>query len=267
MPAVGSAQAKAAAEGGVNLEDISDDDSDPYDDGGDSSEEEASEEVDGEFESEEEVEDDTMPKTTPSKKRTPIKRASTPDDENVLSSKMNRMSMNKPVKEFSMEWKLPFIMNTFNEGIDQMVKIDVFVPALPEEYFIPDVGSGGRTFELKVQMPSFFIHEERVIKKNSQVEGFNQNTHEAQSFKDVCERIDTHFGMTDKIFGDKPFTVDLPFVVEERIVEWEVQAYVNEDIEDKFEDESQTQYHFVLQAKMKKLATKRRTAGKFRVIS
>jgi hypothetical protein len=55
--------------------------------------------------------------------------------------------------------------------------------------------------------------------------------------------------------GDKPFTVDLPFVVEESIVEWEVQGYVNHDIEDKFEDEEQ--YHYVLQAKMKKLVTKR----------
>jgi hypothetical protein len=47
--------------------------------------------------------------------------------------------------------------------------------------------------------------------------------------------------------GDKPFTVDLAFVVEESIVEWEVQGYVNHDIEDKFEDEEQ--YHYVLQAK------------------
>ncbi len=55
--------------------------------------------------------------------------------------------------------------------------------------------------------------------------------------------------------GDKPFTVDLAFVVEESIVEWEVQGYVNHDIEDKFEDEEQ--YHYALQAKMKKLVTKR----------
>jgi hypothetical protein len=79
------------------------------------------------------------------------------------------------------------------EGIDQMVKIDVFIPALPEAYFIPDVGSNGRTFELKIQMPPFFADENRVIKKNSGVEGFNQNTHEAQSFNDVCERIDNHW--------------------------------------------------------------------------
>jgi hypothetical protein len=45
--------------------------------------------------------------------------------------------------------------------------------------------------------------------------------------------------------GDKPFTVDLAFVVEESIVEWEVQGYVNHDIEDKFEDEEQ--YYYALQ--------------------
>jgi hypothetical protein len=251
----GSAQAKAAAEG-VSLEDISDDEEDPY---------ELEEEDDislgsGIVEEEEEV----MPSKSTPKKKNPSKKVSTTGGD--FSTDMQNLSISnkRSSKLFSMEFKLPYIMNTYNEGTDQMIKIDILVPCLPEEYFIPDVGNGGNVFELSIQVPGFFIDEERVIKKNSSITGFNQNTHEAQSFKDVCEKIDTHYGMTDKVYAEKPLSIDLPFTCEERLVDWEIQGYLNEEVADKFEDNAQ--YHFVLQARLRKLKTKRRTTGTFRLV-
>jgi hypothetical protein len=43
--------------------------------------------------------------------------------------------------------------------------------------------------ETSIRAPGFFTDEKRVLKSRSGVNGFNQNTHEAQAFKDVCEQI------------------------------------------------------------------------------
>lgn len=258
----GSARAQAAAEG-TNLEDISDDDDDANEFVDNEEEEDIDLDADdfSEEEEEEEEEDTKMPPKTARKKTPPKKYADTADD---LSSKISRMKVNE-AKPFFMCYKCPFIMTTYNEGLDIMVKIEFFVPTLPREYFIPDVVNGGWGCELRIQVPGFFVSEERVIVSNNHLQGFNQNTHEAQSYKDVCEKIDAHFGMTDMIFGDEPQVADLPYQCEERVVSWEIQGYPNDlgELTDQFGGQ---QFHQVLAVVMRKLKTKRRTTGGFRVV-
>jgi hypothetical protein len=66
-----------------------------------------------------------------------------------------------------------------------------------------------------------FPDERRVIQPNDGVDGFNHNTHQAQPFKDQCERIVAAHDMM-AIYG-RPMEITMPFVCEERIV----QAYHN----------------------------------------
>ena len=126
-----------------------------------------------------------------------------------------------------------------------MIKAEVYVPTLPRNFFILEIVNGGLGLEVRIEMPSFFVKEERVIQSNNHVRGFNQNTHEAQAFKDVSQEIDKHFGMTNHIFGDNPFVIDLPFTCEERIVSWELQAYHN-DLGDLTDELGGQQFHMVL---------------------
>jgi hypothetical protein len=246
------------------LEDISDDDSDPFD-----SEEEEEEDSDLEgFEEDDEIssnlqeEDSTM--STPSKKkRTP--RKSTPvvsssDTVKDLTSSISRM---KVFESFSLDYKLPYIITDYKEGLDDMCNVEILVPTLPKDFFVPDVSDGGKELEVSMKVPPFFVNENRVLQTN-QGDGFNQNTHQAQAFKTQCQDINNRFTTRDNIFG-KPMIVKLPFVCEERIQRWEIQAYVN-DLGTLTDDLGGQQFHSVLSVTLMKLKSKRRTEGGFRIV-
>ena len=47
--------------------------------------------------------------------------------------------------------------------------------------------------EIQCMVPHMFANEERVLQANSENQGFNYNTHEAQAHKDACEMINNHF--------------------------------------------------------------------------
>ena len=175
---------------------------------------------------------------------------------------MSNMNITSPL--FSMDFKLPFILTVYNDNLDQMVKVEVLVPTYPKEFFLPDLVSGGKKLEINIQAPPFFIDEGRVIASNAGVEGFNKNTHQAQAFKDNCESIHASFGMKNTIFG-KPMEIEMPFDCEERIVDWEIQAYPN-DLGTLTDDLGGEQFHAVLVVYARKLRTKRKTHGGFRVI-
>lgn len=61
--------------------------------------------------------------------------------------------------------------------------------------------------------------------------------------------------------------ITMPFVCEERIVEWELQAYPNELSEDMAAELEDQQYHVILCITVRKLKSKRKTTGGFRVIA
>ena len=71
--------------------------------------------------------------------------------------------------------------------------------------------------------------------------------------------------MLTNLFG-RPIEITMPFVCEERIVSWEIQAYPNEmgTLSDDLENE---QFHAVLVILMQKLRNKRLKVGGFRVIA
>ena len=74
----------------------------------------------------------------------------------------------------------------------------------------------------------FFNTKAWIVNAEAETEGFNKNTHFTQEFKTWCEAIDKHYNNANKIFGSTQ-GIAFPFVCEECIVSWEVQAYANED--------------------------------------
>jgi hypothetical protein len=246
-------------ERGVPLEAISDDEEDPYID------EEDQEDIDLDADSEDGDEEEIMPpKRTPNKPATGRKNSAVNDDSTTedISSRLFEMNIGG-IPLWSMDFSLPYILSVYNADLDQMVRVDVFVPTLPREFFIPDIMAGGQKMQVKIQVPPFFPDERRVIQSNEGVDGFNHNTHQAQSFKDQCERIVSAHGMM-AIYG-RPMEISMPFVCEERLVEWEIQAYVN-DLGTLTDDLGGEQFHAVLSIVARKLRTKRKTEGRFRVV-
>ena len=135
---VGSAEHKDAQE---NLDLSSDDD-----DYSDSEAEDIDLEEEEDQDEEEEEEDSNMPPSASKKKKTPLKKpekeSASPFSAGVdkLSVGMKKMSLKKT---FSMDFKLPFILVTFNEGEDVMCSIEILVPTYPEDFFLPDTINGG----------------------------------------------------------------------------------------------------------------------------
>ena len=241
---------------------ISDDDNSGYE--SDEAEEE-DEDIDlddfvEEDEADLEEEETSMP---PKKKKATPRKVSTPDPMDELTNTVSKMSVAAPTS-FCMDFQYPFIMTTYNEQLDVMCKVEFYVPTIPKEYFVPDVVNGN-VLTLKTQVPGFFVQEQRVLESNADNGEFNQNTHEAQAFKNQCEEIDKYFGFVDAIFGDKAQEVPLPFVCEDRIVDCEFQAYPNElgDLTDQF---GGLQFFGCVSVKLRKLKAKRRTTGGFRII-
>lgn len=199
--------------------------------------------------------DDIMP-TTKSPKGKVAK--ATVDD---LQGRMSMINLNN-VPLYSMDFKLPFVISSFQKELDDFVKVEVFVPTLPIDFFNLDIVDDGKTLKLTVRMPSFFTDESRVLLVNEGVAGFNQNTSEAQSYKTICERIASDFSLSPNIFG-KPMLIGLPFICDERIDNWGLQAYKNDEVEDEFEAD---QYHMVLFVVIRKQRSRRKVAGTFKIV-
>lgn len=270
-----TSKSKSIAQG-VALDSISDDEEDAYsnEDQYDidleiDSEEEESEEEDSskqdKDESEEEEEGNIMPpkKATPKKAKGQKYALGGDDAVENISHNIRDMQINK-VPMFSMDYVLPFMICTYNEKLDQMATVEVLVPMLPKEFFLVDIISGGTKVVISIQVPSFFVDEDRVYVANEDVDGFNEDTYQAQAFKDRCENINTIFGMKNAIYGN-PMSIDMPFICEERIVEWEIQGHVN-TLGKLTNDLGSTQFHAILSVTVRKLPTKRKTTGGFRVV-
>jgi hypothetical protein len=86
----------------------------------------------------------------------------------------------------------------------------------------------------------------------------------------LCDEIAAKTNFKSEVFADPQF-VRLPFVVEERIVSWELQGYTNALLDD--EGGSLTdalggeQFFFTVYIKLRKLKTKKKTAGGFRIVA
>lgn len=127
-------------------------------------------------------------------------------------------------------------------------------PFLPKEFVIPDIMKGGR--KLQVQVPPFFADEERVLASNVGVARVNHNSHQAQNFKDQCQKIVAANGLCLV----SQWRSRCPF-----IVEWEIQAYSN-DLGTLTDDWAGEQFLAEFSIVARKLRTKRKTTGGFRVV-
>jgi hypothetical protein len=254
----GSAAAKEqTSRKGIPFDDNSDDDS----------EEGEAENTDTEVEEEKEEEEDSMapktPKKTPSTTKKAKRRLVGDAIGETIVNRMADLSIEVPM--YSMDLKAPFILTPYKDQFDDMLKVQVFVPTLPRDSFVPDIVDGGNKLEIKIQVPPFFVDENRIIASNACVDGFNHNTHLAQAFKTSCEEIVAPHGMMiNNIFGQS-IEIAMPFLCEERIVLWEIQAYPNNmgSLTDALGGQ---QFHMVLVVIARKLRTKRMTTGGFRII-
>jgi hypothetical protein len=123
---------------------------------------------------------------------------------------------------------------------------------LPKDFFFPDITGGGKKLTIKIQVPLIFVDENCVIELNAGVAGFNQNTRQAQAFKDKSEAIiANHNIMINSIFSTN-MEISMPFVCEEHLVGWEIQAYPN-DLGDLEDDLRSPQFHAVFCVIVQKL--------------
>ena len=51
---------------------------------------------------------------------------------------------------YNLDYKLPFVLSVYNDAIDQLCKVEVYVPILPKEFFILDVAVRGKALLIKV---------------------------------------------------------------------------------------------------------------------
>lgn len=264
----GSAAAKAKQADQVEVDYDSEEDED-YEAGEDQEdidledfEEEDNEELLAE-ETEEEMSTPGRKKRTPKKQYNPTPAGESPVDD--ITSSLKKLSVS--FTPFSLNWVFPYTISTYDESDDVMCDVNLFVPTIPKQYFIPDVVQQGKVLAVSTRMPNFFTSGARILVANEGSNGFNQNTSQAQAHKN--EDIDAKYDFKTEVYCD-PQHIHLPFVVEERIVSWEVQAYPNN-----LTDESNTplidqlggeQFHFTLYIKLRKHKTKKKTTGGFRII-
>lgn len=204
---------------------------------------------------------DTTPKKATSRPHSAKKAAAKVED---VTDQLEALALGK-TKLFSTEFKLPYMIFMYPDNDDVMVKVEFFGPMLPEFSFKPDVINGGAALELKVECPEIFCNNTRSLIVNGDADGFNNNTSEAQAFKNTCDAIDEAYGFPDQLFGD-PQVVQLPFSVEERIVSWSCNAFPNE-MGELTDNLGGLQFHNIVTVTLRKLKVKKRTQGAFRVFA
>ena len=259
------------------LENISDDEQDAYSAEDESdidleadseeNEEQSSEEegIGGGNSEEEERESKDMPPKKATPKKVKVQKSALGGNDLVesISNSLTAVHIDD-VPMFSMDYVLPFMISTYNESNDQMATIEVLVPMLPQDSYLVDIVSAGRKVLVNIQVPPIFVDEVRVHQSNVDVDGFNEDTYQAQAFKDRCENINATHRMKNIIFGNL-MHINLPFVCKERIVGWEILAFAN-DLGEVNQNLNAVQYHAVLAITVRKLRSNLKKAGGFRVV-
>jgi hypothetical protein len=63
-------------------------------------------------------------------------------------SRMADLSIEAPM--YLMDFKAPIILTPYKDQLDDMLKVQVFVPILPRAFFVPDIVDGGNKLEIKM---------------------------------------------------------------------------------------------------------------------
>eukprot|EP00957_Ditylum_brightwellii_P132694 10118178-Ditylum_brightwellii.AAC.1 len=123
----------------------------------------------------------------------------------------------------------PWIMYDYKEDGANYVTVDWLVPAFSKNIFHPMVKSSGSSLLTSI-VPAIFFSKDCLMAAHGR--DFSGNTHKATSFKDVVIHIDKlHIDENKNSleFLGQYQVVKTPFDVKETIVDWEVQAFPNDD--------------------------------------
>ena len=216
------------------------------------------------------VKEDLKPPAKPAKKEEQGENYSFEDH---LTEDFGKMSV-ASTTPFSLGVQFPYLLYSYKEDDRDRVTVDFLVVAQAQDAFRPVVPPGGTELHVGMALPKFFIDRTRLLEAKAGDATFTINTNKATSFSAVVEKVEASAGITDDNRDTEsfellstPMKVKLPFVCEEEIVEWEMQAFQNNDVD--FTDAcAGLQYFFILTVTLQSVVKKKeRKAGGFRVIA
>lgn len=156
--------------------------------------------------------------------------------EDDMLSKFSSMTLKgAPVKSggcFNVSEEPTWLIYDFVQNDKHYCCVDVLTLTMGRDKFRPRVSANGRKVMVEMVKPKFFFGYERMENYHSNDSSFNGNTHKANAFKAVLKetRKTMKVRRGQEITG-KELTINLPFQCEVEIVEWGLQAHVNEDFE------------------------------------
>ena len=184
------------------------------------------------------------------------------------------MTVSASSAPFSLQVQFPYLQYTYTEDERQRVTTDFLVIAQGEKLYRPFVPPGGSELHVGMVLPKFFIDKTRLIEAKAGDASFTANTHKVTAFADVVAKVEKTAGIDDDNrdidaieFLAAPMKLKLPFLCEEEIVEWEMQAFQNND-EDFIDGCGGYQYYFILTVTLQSVVKKKeKKVGGFRVIA
>ena len=94
------------------------------------------------------------------------------------------------VKNFGIDFVMPFVIYDYIEEKRRRVNADFLVPTLDREKFSPRVTSDGMELQVETAVPNFFQSSARVMLANKNKDRtFTKNTHKATAFEEVIRRM------------------------------------------------------------------------------
>jgi len=221
-----------------------------------------------EAEESEEEEDEDFTADTAEETPAPSFEEYHPPSVNELAELIGTMSVNNPSSSgaTNLSVQFPFISYQYVEDGRKMVSYDFLVIGASKDQYRPKVTGNGGELHVGMVLPRFFVDPNRLLLANSHVGGFNANTNKSTALEEVGAKVTNGLQENDLLFAN-PMTVKLPFKCEEDIVEWEIQAFHNEDEVWTLEAGSQ-QYFFVLSVGLRHVEKIRKNTkkGGFRII-
>jgi hypothetical protein len=173
------------------------------------------------------------------------------------------------LQKFSMDSRFPFIMYDYVSDGRRRVSVDFLVMTVPKDKIRPKMTDTGLELQVGMIVPAFFADARRLMAANTGDAGFTRDTHKATAFKDAALKLHDHHDSfdDDDIIGN-PQRIKLPFKCEEQIVDWEVQAFENDD-QELTDGLGGSQFYFVLSVDLVSVVKERerRKKGGFRVVS
>ena len=198
-------------------------------------------EVDPESELEDEIEEPELEEDDFEMKKPAARRSHLEEAMSNLSlsaRKGSQAARGAEAKPYGVMHSYPFIIYTFFRGGRLRARVDFLVHPMKQDSFLPKVLPDGKSLSLTTKLPHIFHDAERVkLAKVGIDRMFSDDNHEHTAFTEVADQLHAEMGledMDDEEISSPPVLVELPFVCEEEIVDWEVLFLPNNDGPDGF---------------------------------